>query len=195
MERRGGVTLVCPPAYLGGLDPAGLAALFPTRAPIGDAVFDLAVRAWTAFSAPEPTGVAALDQDTSGLPYLAGALRRDLEQLPSTRDGLARTEQQILEAVAGGSDTWGEVFLAEQAREEWIFLGDLAFELWLGRLEAGGALERLALTPLGAALLAGDADWVEAAGIRRWLGGVHLIPGVPWRWDRAEQRLVERANG
>jgi hypothetical protein len=44
--------------------------------------------------------------------------------------------------------------------------------------------ERLTITPLGRAVLAGTVDWLSLRPPARWLGGV-LIPraGLCWRWD------------
>lgn len=43
--------------------------------------------------------------------------------------------------------------------------------------------DTLAVTALGRRVLAGDSDWLEAAGIDRWIGGVHLHSSNATRWD------------
>jgi hypothetical protein len=48
--------------------------------------------------------------------------------------------------------------------------------------------EPVGLTAFGEDLLAGNADWIAANGIDRWVGGVHLTPGDLWRWDAAAGR-------
>ena len=69
-----------------------------TRAPVTDAQLALATRAWSAFRAPDPREIERLlETDTTPLPFLAPALRRHLEELPWTADGLSRTERRILE--------------------------------------------------------------------------------------------------
>jgi hypothetical protein len=51
--------------------------------------------------------------------------------------------------------------------------------------------QRILLTPLGERIFAGQLDRVAAAGIDRWLGGVHLLGrSVRWRWDEEHRRLV-----
>ena len=40
-----------------------------------------------------------------------------------------------------------------------------------------------AVTALGRRILAGDSDWLEAAGIDRWIGGVHIKSSSAVRWD------------
>ncbi|HEX7240581.1 MAG TPA: hypothetical protein VF263_09960 [Longimicrobiaceae bacterium] len=231
LAERGGAeraSLVCIGAFpgvepfhgLGQLTPEQIASLFPGRVPVARAQLDLAQAAWAAFRSPDPTRIEdVLDGDTSALPFLRAALLRHLEQLPAVGDGLSRTERQLLEAVADGARGPREVFLADQAREEAVFMGDAS--LWehvreladgpepLLRVEGGGDFrlprrgayadwfweQRLELTGAGRAVLRGEADRLAAGGVDRWLGGVHLRGrDLPWRWDRAARRL-SRAGG
>jgi DNA-binding transcriptional MerR regulator len=188
---------------LGPLPPDGLEALWPQRRTVSLHTRALAREAWDAFRAPEPVGVAALlERDTSALPHLHNALRRLLEELPDTQSGLSRTERQLLEPLLDGSRRPGELYLASQAREEAIFLGDAWAWKRLAELvplveklpappPLGDAREfmstRVTLTPLGRYVLAGKADRVEGAPLDRCLGGTR-IDGA-WRWDAARRRL------
>ena len=45
--------------------------------------------------------------------------------------------------------------------------------------------ERLTITPLGRAVLAGTVDWLSLRPPARWLGGVLIPRAGPWlaRWD------------
>jgi hypothetical protein len=216
---RGRVSLVCigefpgvePFHGLGQLSPEQLASLHPGRAPVTDAQWSLARAAWAAFRAPDPAEIErVLAGDTGALPFLRGALLRHLEQFPAVGDGLSRTERQVLEAVAGGAARPGEVFLADRAREERVFMGDTT--LWghvhglaagpepLLRVAGGGPLpdpdgpafrgQRLELTERGAAVLRGEADRLASGEVDRWLGGVHLRGAARWRWDREARGLV-----
>jgi hypothetical protein len=220
---RGRVSLVCIGAFpgvepfhgLGQLSPEQLAALHPGRAPVADAQRALARDAWAAFRAPDPAEIErVLAGDTGALPFLRGALLRHLEQFPAVGDGLSRTERQVLEAVAAGAAGPRELFLADQAREERVFMGDAT--LWghvaglaagpepLLRVAGGGPFrlpgadgdgagfrdQRLELTERGRAVLRGEADRLAPEGTDRWLGGVHLRGGAGWRWDREARRLV-----
>ncbi|HEV2735796.1 MAG TPA: hypothetical protein VGV85_13200, partial [Longimicrobiaceae bacterium] len=188
--------------------------------PVADAQWALARAAWAAFRAPDPAEVErVLAGDTGALPFLRGALLRHLEQFPAADDGLARTERQLLEAVAAGAAAPRELFLADQAREERVFMGDAT--LWgyvrgladgprpLLRVAGGGPFrlpgrdggdagfgeQRLELTERGRAVLRGEADALAHGGADRWLGGVHLRGGAaPWRWDRRARGLV-RTDG
>ena len=87
-------------------------------------------RRGTSCAASDPRALArAAATPDERLPYLAPALRRLLEELPGTRDGLGRTERQLLEAVAAGARTRVDAFLASMAAEEAPFMGDtIAFD-------------------------------------------------------------------
>ena len=154
----------------------------------------LARDAWAALRGRDPRALArAAATPDERLPYLAPALKRLLEELPDTRDGLGRTERQLLEAVAAGARDRVAAFLSAMGAEEAPFMGDtIAFDR-LERLEGlvhdNGALK---LTPEGEAVLAGEADRVELIGIDRWLGGLHVTShGRLWRWDHARGLLSE----
>jgi hypothetical protein len=75
-----------------------------------------------------------IEAGTRVLPFLAFALRRHLEQFPSTANGLSRSEEQALEAISGGSNSPGETFAANQEREEAVFLSDAVFVSYLNDL-------------------------------------------------------------
>ncbi len=189
------VSLIQSGTYLGPMQPHQLAALFPSRQDVQAAHFTTAQRAWAAFRAPAPAGLLSLaDSDTTPLPYLQAAIRRHLEQFPSTRDGLNRTERQILQAVANGAATIGDAFRACQ--EEPLFMGDTPFIGYVHDLSAsrkplleesqrGRPMDtQLRLTAVGRSVLDARQDHLELNGIDRWLGGVHLVaPDRIWRWD------------
>ena len=212
------LSLIVVDEALGPLDPPRLRELFGLRVPVSPAQLEVAREVWAAFRAPEPSAIERLaERDTSALPFLAGTLRRYLQQFPSTGNGLSRSEIQILEALADGARTLRDAFQASNdAREEAVFLGDIVWASYLTGLSRGaGPLvlfddgtavarpaardrsafwsRRVQLTDAGRAALAGDLDWVRHAGIDRWLGGVHLRGHGPvWRWDEATRRLSMR---
>jgi Domain of unknown function (DUF1835) len=153
---------------------------------VGEAQRAAARSAWAAFRSPDPRSLEALEGD--GLPFLRPALTRLLEEYPSVANGLSRSEQQALQAVAAGARTRVEAFEAAQAHEEQRFLGDASFFRLLERLEPlVGRDPVLQPTALGERVLAGEADFVTP----RWIGGVEIVPPSPrWRWDAAHRRLV-----
>ncbi len=206
----GRLSLISVDTYLGMLDPRHLADLFPARHEVTRDEIELAQRAWKAFRSPDPTALARLlDEDTSALPLLRGALRRHLEQFPSVANGLSRSEAQILEAAEDGRLNVAELFVEDQRREERIFAGDLVYFNYIRNLsECRAPLITLSpseaseetyvafrkslvrLTPAGRSVLAGQADHVRLNGLDRWLGGVHLRTDNFWRWDSRARRLV-----
>jgi len=197
---------------LGQLNPEQLTSLLGTREPVSPEQLALGAHAWRAFTAGNPTELDALVRtaDTRALPFLAGALRRFLEEYPAVDTGLPRTERHILELLAAEELTPERLFVREQRFEERVFMGDSTF--WRRVLDlATGATPLVSLdveqlgdltlprgtvtiTEAGRASLAGAADWVRLSGFDRWLGGVHLsaAPGgdVDWRYDWKARALV-----
>ncbi|HEV2591158.1 MAG TPA: DUF1835 domain-containing protein [Gaiellaceae bacterium] len=169
LSLRADVELIVVGASLGPMSAEQLEALWPQRVPASAEVVAAAAEAWDAVRAPEPTGLL---RGVPQLPFLGPALRRFLEELPSTHDGLSRTERAALQ-------TMGE-FGAAQALEEAPFLGDTWF--WRTLDELRPLLEDESLRR---AVLAGEADRVELLGIDRWIGGTHVTPENLWRWDGA----------
>jgi hypothetical protein len=193
---------------LGQLSPAQLASLYPERVRVTATQLQQGDMAWRAFTADDPRGLFEFAQrDVPGLPHLKPALRRLLEEYPSVRDGLARTERQVLHAVAAGADTPTAAFRAAQELEEARFHGDAVFWSIARRLGSGsrrllqisdetpraGTLPqaRLTVTERGRAVLAGRDDAIRMRGIDRWIGGVRLKgEEAAWRWDGANGRLL-----
>ncbi len=201
---------------LGQLNADQLASLYGSQRQIAGAELSLSREAWSAFRSPDPTALETLlARDSSALPFLGAALGRHLEQFPGLSDGLSRTERQILQGVAAGAHTPVEIFRADQCQETVLFMGDT--DVWshlqrlcvgrapLLRLTDGGPFlpwrlhnrepflaQSLSLSEAGHEVLAGRADWLHLNGIDRWLGGVHLhSPGLLWRWDPQNRKLVQ----
>jgi hypothetical protein len=149
-------------AGLGELSADQLAGLWPRREPIDAATFASATRAYDTFRRADPNALAALaDASHPGLPCLSAALRRLLEERPWAGSGLARSERQILRAVAGGAETRVAVFSATWEMEEAPYEGDSWVFRRIDRLAQGDrplltlAEGRLGLTPEGERALAG----------------------------------------
>jgi hypothetical protein len=205
------LSMICDAEYLGPSAPPRLAERFPAREPVTEAQIELARRAWAAFRMPDPTAIeAVIREDSPGLPFVHAALKRHLEQFPSTTNGLSRTERQALEVLANGPATLGDAFVKTNAADESMFLGDASFAIYMAGLSSvaqplvltseGARLatgpsralwhSTVEITAAGREVLAGNADHVELNGIDRWYGGVHLEGQRPaWRWDPFDQRL------
>jgi hypothetical protein len=119
------VTLVCEAEYLGTMAPERAAELFSLRNPVTRRHVAEATQAWAAFRSPDPREIEKVR--AAALPFLEPALRRHLQELPWTTDGLSLLQRNIL---------LGEV------QEEPAFLGDTVLAWHRRRLEAGKWLPR-----------------------------------------------------
>ncbi|MBV9272079.1 MAG: DUF1835 domain-containing protein [Candidatus Eremiobacteraeota bacterium] len=198
----GHVQLIQSDQYLGMMTADELMALHPKRRSITAALNSAADRAWRAFTAEEPTGLAAFrGAEVPGLPHLRNAIARLCEEFPSFHTGLSRTERQILESIAQGARRNEDIFKRASSREEALFMGDTSFFRFLEDMAIGTAPLVVALddgydlTVLGRRVLTGDADWREEAQPReRWVGGVRLTRENDWRWDEARERFVNKSE-
>jgi hypothetical protein len=193
---------------LGQLRPEQLAELWPRRAPLSRDAIDEAITAWIAVTAPDPRALPFLTKRIKALPFLAGALERQLEEFPDPTSGLSRTERQVLAAVARGEASADAIMTATQAIDPRYPITDIVLFWTLHVLGRCGFLDgapegaptpqamkalHVAVTPRGREALAGAIDRIHASGIDDWRGGVHLTgKGPVWRWDGAQRKLVER---
>jgi hypothetical protein len=176
----------------------------------------LASRAWRAFGAATPQDwFGLLTTDLSLLPRLRNAVTALLEELPWRDAGLGATEMWMLEFISGGKTTPTNVFLhwARDAGrlfgywEQGALLDGLARcrkPLMSGLKDGPFSTElhddrarrtryfksKLALTPLGYAIMAQTDDFARHNPIRRWWGGTKLTNAHLWRWDPDNQVLV-----
>jgi Domain of unknown function (DUF1835) len=190
---------------LGELRAEQLAALAEQAQPLAAEALDLGAAAWAAFTAPDPSGLAAITRVRSAeLRFLGEAFGRLLQEYPSRGDGLSLTERRVLMAAAAGAGTAGEVFARVSRAERRPFLVDAVCWAVMAELAGGaapllaveGASEpfarrRVAATAAGADVLAGREDHVRLNGVDRWVGGVRLSGrAVPWRYDERLESLV-----
>jgi RNA polymerase sigma factor (sigma-70 family) len=209
------VSLICVGSFpgrpvfkgLGELTPDELASLLETRQPVTTDQYAAAATAWMAFRAPTPDAIDALRRRANpALPYLAPALDRFLQEYPWTRDGLSRTERRLLQLLDDGATTLASIFPRMHEGEDVYYVTDLSlffmassFSHTSPPLVTMDTLDReqplrasAALTNAGRSVLAGTLDRVEACGLDRWLGGVHLERGAQmWRWHDEEHRIVK----
>jgi hypothetical protein len=206
-DRRG-----CTLAFL---SDAQLRDLFAARRPVSAAVATAARVAWDALCAPDPRAIAAaLASGLAPLPFAAEGLARHLREFPAPGTGVNRTEHRVLVALHDGPRTLAALFPLVGEQEERPWITDLMFGDVVRRLAAGPRplvtlspvrsaadtptestadafrAARVTLTAAGREVHAGTHDWIAAAGIDRWVGGVHLTPRNDWRWDEARATLL-----
>ena len=154
------VSMVCEAEYLGTMAPERAGELFSLRSPVTRRHVAEATRAWAAFRSPDPRDLEKVK--AAALPFLESALRRHLQELPWTTDGLSLLQRNVVNAQRAGRKSFAEIFSA--VREEPAFLGDAVLEWHLRRLDEG--------------------RWLP-----RWLGG-YEVKDEALRWDPGLGRVV-----
>ena len=209
------LSVIVVDGYIPPLSTAEIKQLDKVRQRVTQEQLELAKRAWKAFGSSDPTSISKLlGENTTALKYVAPALRRHLEEFPSTVNGLSRSEREALSAIQAGHSTPVAAFLEVARKQESIFLGDIIFYSYLERLSgrtdalvtwkdgtpviaptSESSREfvegELTLTPLGREVLAGRQNWQRIHKRTRWLGGVEIKPGEGgWRWNPASRELA-----
>jgi hypothetical protein len=185
---------------LGQLPEEGLRLLWERRQPISRAALDFASTVWKAASLDDPRPLAALmRRPCADLPYLAPAIRRLLQELPSVRAGLSFTERLILETLAstGEAMTVSQLFaVLTYERDPLPFatdfflhttierLADVATPLVVSNRTENKWHDPVTLTESGRRALNAELDFLTLEPRPRWVGGVQIRPGSKvWRWD------------
>jgi len=203
------LALISVAGYLGNLSVEDFPVMMDEREPVTPAMLEVGRNGWSAFRSPDPRRLQEIQKgDTSALCFLGDALFRHLEEFPSMKNGLSRSETQILEAVAQSPQSFTEIFKGVANREDRLFCGDATMAGYIERMsnteapliaypsgERIGAPRteedsrafrnaEMALTETGRQVLGCDQDWIALGGSDRWLGGVHLArSAATWRWD------------
>lgn len=199
---------------IGQLTATQVASLFDSRVPVTPDMLHLARRGWAAFRSPDPQVLLHfMSGDLRPLPFLHAALARHLQEYPSARTGLTRSEEQLLSLLKDGALDADSLFLRNMDLEVVLFIGDWpTFAILdrlrnLGLLDGDGATSRydatsqedrsayrrqkLSLTERGKAALNGQIDHRSLLEHDRWLGGVHFQLDRPyWVWDADRATLA-----
>jgi len=128
-------------APVSGLSHQAIRTLYEQRREVPEGARDLGRKAWEAFRSPDPSGLNAFIHAPAGpLPDLPAALRRHGEEFPSLRNGLSRTDRQLLEEVSSGRNVLRDACTASHhAREERAFLSERDLATRIERLAGGDA--------------------------------------------------------
>ena len=161
---------------LGNLSASQLGTLCPTSRQVTQAQLALVREAWVCWCSPTPELLHdLLAADTSALPFLRAAVRRHLEDFPSSRNGIGRTGQMALDAMSEGHSDRHDIFRRVQDAEEAPWMGDTMLWAGLDALRKGWDCR---------------ADYLALSDLDLWRAGVHLTPANIWRWNPNTRALA-----
>ena len=105
---------------------------------------EIAEKAWLCFQRKDAEGMMQLaeKENFERMPKMRKALFRCIDEAQPDRNGLTRTQRQIVQLVAEGHHSFMEIFKGLDAFEEYPFLGDTACQRQLETLIRKGLLVR-----------------------------------------------------
>ncbi|HEX7420937.1 MAG TPA: hypothetical protein VF505_13695 [Thermoanaerobaculia bacterium] len=185
-------------------EAADLGLLFESRTPATPAVFDIAARAWGAYTSSDPRLLNdAITSTPNDLPFLREGLTLHASRFPSVRNGLGSVENRLLSVIAGGASDFGTLFPLFDEKPPRFGFGDaqvlyvlryLASRpvpvITMAEAHEGPPKATFAITPAGQNVLAGKVDDTTVNDPDFWLGGVHLTKENLWRWDEARGEIL-----
>jgi len=188
---------------LGRLAEQAFPGLWERRQHVSVVQLQMGTQVWNSLRAAEAVKLADLARGgVADLPFMAGALRRHLQEFPWVEDGLSLTERLVLRLLAERPRTMGELFRdLTEAVEPLPWLGDTMLRFILESMKRVDRpvftaafddedqrwfRERLTITGLGRNVLAGVVDFQSLHPPPRHLGGA--APG--WRWDDRASAIV-----
>jgi len=192
------LSLISTDRYLGDSSLDEIRELLGSEENITKSHLDLAQKAWSAFTKPNPIDwFKLLKEDTSLLPFLKNAIVRMLEEYPSRRNGLSRSEHQALFIISKGKENPNKIFQDCQNYEKQKFMGDIIFwkildsfiENELIHSKKNGQL--LKITKLGQQVLKGEIHYLHIKPIDKWVGGTKLTNDNVWCWN-IKERIIKR---
>lgn len=214
LNTRPHISIVEADVLLGPLSKSELAHFHERQRTVRELDLELAAEAWEAFTSADSTLLAQFAATESALhasnsyaadrtvvlPYLHSAMRRLLQEFPSEKNGLSRSEQQIFAVLMQGARVARDVYAQSHApHEDWIWLGDWSFRSYVERHMRGpvpliefadeanstvsdGASDqerfwkrKIRLTTAGERVAKDEANAIQLNGIDRWIGGTHLV--------------------
>jgi len=160
---------------LGQLPPEALRLLWMERRPVSERQASAGRSVWDMLRSPDPSPLATASRNgIPELPHLAKAIRRHCQELPWLEDGLSLTERLVLQLLTERPRTIGQTYAELMlSREPLPWLGDLMFLFIVESMKRAAEpvftsafdadnrrwpQERLTITALGRAVLAGEVD-------------------------------------
>ncbi|SFV64587.1 hypothetical protein MNB_SV-14-1789 [hydrothermal vent metagenome] len=182
--------------YLGESSEDDVRKLLLYEERVGKAHLDLAKKAWSAFTDSTPIAwFKLLEEDTHLLPFLRNAIIRMLEEYPSVRNGLSRSEHQALFVISKGIKNPKEIFQKCQKYEKQKFMGEVVFWKILDAFIENRVISSkengqiLQITKQGKKVLNGEINYLHIKPIKRWIGGTKLTNDNVWCWNIKERTI------
>ncbi|TNE31747.1 MAG: DUF1835 domain-containing protein [Alphaproteobacteria bacterium] len=193
---------------LGQLSPEALQYLWEhERRAVTTEMTALGTKVWQAYRKADFSVLLSLAQNgTPAIPQMAGAILRQLMELPSLQNGLSLTQQLALEILSEhGSLKAGQLFgILTTEKEPLPFLGDLMFWDVLAQMARAKDApfdrdnpslpwhqQQLTLNETGTKLLQNYLDFLSLSPPPRWVGGCEIRADHPCpRWDHERQSIV-----
>ncbi|MBC8087083.1 MAG: hypothetical protein H7Z40_07430 [Phycisphaerae bacterium] len=208
------ITIVASDQLLGPLAIDTLAKYGDTQRAVREVDLELAASGWEAFTSSDTEMLRAFAGHETALfsapnyasdsavvlPHVHAAMRRLLEEYPSTTNGVSRTEQQTLSALLSGPRSVAKLYEAAHAPNETMaWLGDWSFAWYVEQMMLAGTpliacadgsdmiagltqsdsdrfwKQPVQLTAAGREVATDQANAILLNGIDRWIGGVHLL--------------------
>ncbi|MCE0557267.1 hypothetical protein [Motilimonas sp. E26] len=195
------ISVICVDKYLSECSATELVCLLNEEQPLCYQMLDVASYGWQVFTQENPKLLSSLlNLDTSALPYLSGAVRRLLQEYPSTFNGLGLAQQIALKNIQQGCSDPKELFRLYQVEEARRFMADTVFFQRLLSLNAARVIHwpkpswecPVSITELGEQVLTGRRHLLDIIELDYWVGGVHLTPDNIWLWDDKLASLARR---
>jgi len=187
---------------LGQLPPEALHLLWQKRVLISEQQLSLGQAVWDALCSSDFMNLHSLlnAEKTKVLPYMAEAIKRYLQELPSVDNGLGLCENLILQALADKSYRAGKLFTYVTANlEPTPWLGDIMFWHILENLssticpviriekEEGDKswhLNKVSITQTGIDVFHKDSDWLV----------LNKSEKLFWRWSESQNTVVKQST-
>jgi hypothetical protein len=187
------LSLVWCPFPLTENEERGLHLLFENREAVTPAMTSIAVKVWSAYTSPDPTGLNEwLRRDTPEFPFLRDGVALHASRFPSDTNGLGVIEQRALRHIANGFTDFPTLFEHLNAEVPRFGFGDsevfrhLQGMAWravpLITLSGEPPKAICTITPAGENVLRGEVDDLAVNDPDLWLGGAHLTRDTQWRW-------------
>ncbi len=202
--RERNVSFVWASGLLTDRTPDELLRLSNSRAPVTPALFDIAARAWGAYTSPDPRMLAdVMTAAAVEMPFLREGMRLHASRFPSTRNGLGEVENRLLKLIALGAADFGILFPQFDEKPPRFGFGD-THVLHSLRALASRAVPliaiidraevppraKLSITPAGENVMNAAVDDLAVNDPDFWLGGVHLTKESIWRWDESRGEII-----